>query len=267
MVQPLPVGNALRLFLEPPAGFDRWRVLRKASDTIAAADDPSALVVHDGSETIFVDTTALTNQQRAYYRPFYTADDGATWVPGASAFGTPDATYEETTTDVLSFLRERLEAGLAEEVRRGNLVSELGYIQVFTASPSLDRDLVFPLVTLGLEKEEPSDRAIGEDIASIGLGEDDEGWLHDVKVAVLGWSLNGDERIELRKAIRRVIMANFTVFADRGWLLPSFEAEDQDMVGGEFQVPMYQAACTFSCVAPVRVTGAPAVPTIASIIP
>lgn len=256
----------MRLFIEPPAGFDLWRVLRKATDTIASADDASALVVHEGDERIFVDTAFLKNDVRAYYRPFYSIDDGVTWVPGDSNFGTPASTYVETTTDVLSFLRDRLEAGLAEEVKRGNLVNELGYIQVYRATPSLERDLVFPLVVLGLKSEAPAERAIGENIGAVGIGEDDEGWLQDTTVEVIGWSLNGDERNELRKAIRRVIMANMTVFADQGWLMPSLSADDKDAVGGEFPAPMYFSECEFSCVAPVRVTGAPDIPTIASII-
>jgi hypothetical protein len=266
MVQPLPVGNALRLFIEPPAEFDRWRVLRKSTDTIASADDPSALVVHDGDERIFIDAAFLKNDERAYYRPFYSLDDGVTWVPGASAYGTPVSSYAETTTDVLGFLRDRMEAGLTEEVRRGNLVNDLGYIQVYTAAPSLERDLAFPLVTMHLEKESPSDRAIGEDIDAIGIGQDDEGWLQDVTVAVIGWSLNGDERIELRKAIRRIVLANMAVFSDKGWLLINLTAEDVDALGGEYPAPLYQAVFSFSCVAPVRVTGAPDIPTIASII-
>lgn len=270
MVQPLPVGNALRLFLEPPPAFDRWKVLRKGSDTIAAHNDAEAIVVHDGDARVFIDSASLRNDERVYYRPFYTQDDGASWVPGPSNFGTPAATYAEATTDVLSFLRERLEAGLAEEVRRGNLVNDLGYVQVFVATPSLEQDLVFPLVTLHLEKEDPAERAVGEEIGGYGfdaIGDDTEGWLADTSVAIIGWDKNGDGRIELRKALRRLVLANMPLFADRGWTDINFSMEDVDAVNGEYPAPLYQAVGNFTCVAPTRVTGDPDIATINSITP
>lgn len=260
MVQPLSVGNALRLFLEPPASAVRWKILRKGLDAFTGHDDPSAAVIYEGAERVIIDARFLQNEVMAFYRPFYTAD-GATWTAGATASGTPGASYEDQTTDVLSFLRERLEAGLQVEVQRGNLVNELGYIQVYTAAPSLERDLKFPLVTLHLEDEDPSVRAVGEMIGGDefdAIGEDwteAEGWLANVSISVLGWSLNADERIELRKAIRRVIVANLGVFADQGWQQVNLSLRDMDALNGEFSAPVYQVAATFTCLAPVVVTG------------
>lgn len=260
MVQPFSVGNALRLFLEPPASAVRWKILRKGSDSFAGHDDPSALVVYEGDERVVVDARYLQNEVMAFYRPFYTAD-GATWTAGSTASGTPAATYEDQTTDVLSFLRDRLEAGLQVEVQRGNLINELGYVQVYTASPSLERDLQFPLVTLHLEDEEPSVRAVGEmigvdDFDAIG-GDwtETEGWLSNVTVSVIGWSLNGDERIELRKAIRRIIVANLGLFADQGWQQINLSLRDMDALSGEYSAPVYQVMGTFTCLAPVVVGG------------
>lgn len=260
MVQPLHVGNALRLFVQPPAGAVRWRILRKGSDTFSGHDDTGALVAYEGDETVVVDAASLMNEVMAFYRPFYTTD-GTNWSPGQTAHGTPRSIYEEHTTDVMSVLRDRLEAGLKIEVERGNLVNELGYVQVYTAPPSMERDLLFPLVTLTLDRESSDIRGIGENISGdefdpVGFDWlESEGWLADVQVTVVGWSLNSDERIELRKAIRRVVLANLPVFSWHGFEMVNLSMSDNDAVSGEYGAPVYQVMAEFSCVAPVRVGG------------
>lgn len=259
MVQPLSVGNALRLYLEPPAGAVRWKILRKGADSFSGPADESGAVVYEGDERVVVDARYLQNDVRAFYRPYYTTD-GITWTAGPTASGTPVATYEEQTSDVLALLRERLESGLQVEVQRGNLVNDLGYIQVYAAAPSLERDLTFPLVTLHLDNEDPSVRGIGEslgadDFDAIGDGwTESEGWLADVRISVIGWSLNADERIELRKAIRRIVIANLSVFASEGWQQVNLSLQDNDAISGEYPAPIYQVVGSFTCQAPVVVT-------------
>lgn len=259
MVQPLPVGNALRLFLEPPAAATVWRVLRKGSDTFTGPDDAGAIVAYEGDSKVFLDVAFLQNSVMAFYRPYYSSDGGLTWVDGPTSSGTPAADYEEATTDALDLLRARLEAGLKVECDRGNFATQNGYIQVVNASPSLERDLEFPLVTLHLESEDPVVRGLGEDIAGDqfdGIGGawvDGEGWISDVRITLIGWSLNADERSELRKAIRRVVLANGPVFAEFGIVMPSLSLSDNDAVSGEYPAPMYQVMGTFTCQAPVRV--------------
>lgn len=257
IVQPLPAGNAIRLFLDPPAGAASWRILKKASATFAGLDDPSAVIAYEGDERVVVDASFLQNEVKVFYCPFYLV--GGSWQAGPVAEGTPAATFEEHTTDALSFVRERLEAGLLVEVQRGNLSNELGYIQVYTAPPSLERDLRFPLVTVHLENESPAERGVGDDIAGdeFDLVTDDwlesEGWLSQVQLTIIGWSLNSDERIELRKAIRRVILTNLPVFDAKGMTQITVSAQDVDAVNGEYGAPLYQVMNSFSCLAPVRV--------------
>lgn len=250
-VQPMHAGNALRLFLQPPAGSVAWKILRKGSGTFTGITDPSALVAYEGAETVVVDAVGMQNGVMQFYQPWYTAD-GVTYTAGPVASGTPAPTYDDLTTDVLSFLRERLEAGLKIEVERGNLVNELGYVQVYSAPPSLERDLAFPLVTVHLEEEEPQEWAIGENIAGDDVS---EGWLSNVTVTVIGWSLNPDERIELRKALRRVVVANLPVFAGVGFDQVSVSFQDVDSISGEYPAHLYQVMGTFTCLAPVRVAG------------
>lgn len=258
IVQPLPSGNAIRLFLAPPAGAVNWRVLKKASDTFIDENDPSAVIVYEGDELVIVDASFLQNDVKIFYRPFY-QDFNGSWVAGPTADGTPSATFEEHTTDVMAFVRDRLEAGLQVEVQRGNLVNELGYVQVYTAPPAMEPSLHFPLVTIHLESEEPAERAIGEDISGdeFDSAMDDwlesEGWLSSVRLTMVAWSLNSDERIELRKAIRRIVIANLPVFDGKGMTQVSLSQQDIDAVNGEFNAPLFQVVNSFTCVAPVRV--------------
>jgi hypothetical protein len=257
IIRPLPIGNALRLFIEPPSGAIYWRVLRKGSDTFTGVDDTSALVVFEGDLKCIVDTESLPNEQMAFYKPFYRI--GTAWVEGATAHGTPAAYYHDHSTDVVAYLRERIEAGMAIEVERRNIVTELGYVQVFTAPPSLEQNIQFPLVTVELDHEAPGERGIGEDVYGDefdGEGWDDsEGWLAAVSVSIVGWSLNSDERIEMRKALRRILVANLGVFDSKGMQQISFSLSDINAVNGEFGAPVYQCLCNFSCIAPVRVSG------------
>lgn len=258
MIQPLPVGNALRLFIQPPTGAARWKVLRNGNGVFSGHDDPGAAVVYEGGDAVVLDTAFLQNEVMAFYRPYYTAD-GAVWEAGAVASGTPAATYEEFTTDVMSVLRQRLESGLQVEVQRGTLINELGYIPVYTAAPSLERDLRMPLVTLHMESEEPAERGLGEyiggdDFDSVGQEwQESEGWLARVNISVVGWSLNADERIALRQALRRIVVANLSVFDAAGFLTVNLSQQDVDAVSGEYPAPMYQVMNTFTCLAPVRV--------------
>lgn len=258
MIQPMAIGNALRVFLTPPTGAEYWRVLRKGTDDIVDESDAGAIVAFEGDHRIFIDSAYLTNEVRAYYVPFYRIN-GA-WVRGQSGYGTPTPTYEDYSTEVVSVLRDRLEAGLAVEVQRGNLMNELGYIQVLTAPPNMNMNIQLPLVTVTLEGESRDLRGIGEDTMGDFLEADSdewlehEGWLAGVQVSIVGWSLNPDERIELRKAIRRVIVGNLTVLADKGMLLPNLSLKDDDAVNGEFgDTPMYLVTGFFTCTAPVRV--------------
>lgn len=258
MIQPLPVGNSLRVFLEPPTGAVRWRVLRKGSDTFAGHDDDEALVAFEGDTKVFVDSASLQNEVMAFYHPFYQFADGS-WQSSRTSHSTPVSSYLEYTTDVMSTVRDRLEAGLLVEVQRGNLNAELGYVQVYTAPPSLERDLRLPLVTVHMENESPAERAIGEDISGdyFDLLDFDwtetEGWLAQVQITFVGWSLNSDERLELRKALRRIIVANLPVFEAHGFVQVSLSQQDADAVNGEYGAPVYQVINSLSCLAPVRV--------------
>lgn len=256
MLQPLSIGNAIRVILDPPVGSLRWRILRKVSDTFTDQSDPGALLVYEGTENAALDTVSLQNGTPYFYRAFYW--NGTVWAASASASATPNATYVDSSTDVLTIVRDRLDAGLQVEVQRQTLVPQSGSIPVLNAPPVF-QDTRWPVVTVHLLVDAPAERGLGEmlepdafDQAS-GLWDESEGWLAHVQLAVIGWSQNPDERIALRQALRRLIVANLSVFDASGMIKIEFSQQDVDAVSGEYPAPVYQTAGTFTCMAPVIV--------------
>ena len=247
-------GNALRVFLQPPAGAARWRLLRKIDDTFTGPDDPDAAVVEDGDTRVPLDADGLVNGVTYYYRPYYWV--ASAWQAGDTASAAPAASYEDQTPDLIGIVRDRLAAGLLVELQRGTLTHENGAIPVFTAPPAYGAAR-WPIVSVHLSNEEPAERFIGESIgADVYSDADDwteaEGYLAKVELAIIGWSLNPDERIELRKALRRIVIANFPVFDGFGIVNINFSQQDMEDFEN-YEAPVYQAMCTFSCMAPVAV--------------
>lgn len=252
----LAVGNAVRVFLAPPATARLWRLLRKETDDISSEIDPAAVKVYEGTERTPLDYRLLANGTTYYYRVFYW--DGSAWTGSASKSAVPAATYADASTDVPSLVRDRLDDGLAAEVAAGRLSPDAGYIKVLNAPPQSE-DVNLPVVTVHLESEAPFARGLGEMVeagefdALSGEWEETEGWLARVQLSIVGWSLNPDERKELRKALRRLIVANLSVFDEVGMAQIEMQQQDVDALSGEYPAPVYQVMCSFSCLAPVRV--------------
>lgn len=265
-VRPLQAGNALQVFLSPPASAVLWRVLRKPADDFTGENDPNAVLVVEGTVKMVIDAApGLVNETPAFYKAYYW--DNTAWTASATGTGTPQATYQDNSTDVLELVRYRLEVGLQVEVARGALMLEQGHsaISVFAAPPA-EKEVQFPVVTVHLENESPGERGIGElvedDTYSLSADEwtETEGYLADVTLEVGGWSVNPEERINLRKALRRIIVANFPIFDDAGMVLITFRQRDVDYLNGEYTANVYTTMGTFDCKAPVRVSNtAPAI--------
>lgn len=254
-IQPLAAGNALRVFIDPPANAVSWRLLRKDADTFTGQDDVAAVVVMDGDERIAVDAVRLANSVPAFYRVY--AFNGSAWTAGETKSATPLASYKEVTTDVLQFVRERLDVGLQVEVARGTLKAPAGHIQVLTAPPVYEASR-WPVVSVHLDNDASAERGLGEQLESDSYSSstdswtETEGWLADVQLTVMGWSLNPDQRIELRKALRRIIIANLPIFDSIGMVRVNLSQRDgEDFTS--YEAPVYQAICTLSCEAPVLV--------------
>ena len=255
-IQPLAAGNALRISLEVPAGAKGMRLLRKVSDSFTGWNDPAALVVADEVDRSVLDTASLTNGALYYYRSYYFI--GNAWVDsGATRSATPAATYRAIGGDVLSVVRERLDLGLQAEVARGTLTHDDNHIPVHTAPPVFE-EVTWPIVTLHLQNDASGERAIGEMVnpdqfdPTAGTWGESEGWLKNVQLMVMAWSLNPDQRIELRKAIERIVIANLPVFDNAGMTQVQLSMQDTEDFES-YSAPVYQAMGTFSCTAMIVV--------------
>lgn len=259
-VRPLYSGNALQVFLQPLAGADAWRLLRKPTNDFTDQNDPNALLAYEGTDRAITDAEpGLINEVPVYYKPYYLVN--GVWTAAAAVSGTPQATYADQSTDVMRILRDRLEAGLKVEVARGTFVLPGGRdtIAVLT-SPPLEQMVQLPVVTIHQSNAAPETRAVGEEImpdtwdAELSEWKENQGFLESIALDVVGWSLNPDERIELRKAIRRVLVANFEVFDAAGMVQIGYSATDIDAISGEYSANIFQSVFNFTCQAPVIVT-------------
>ena len=252
------VGNALRLFITPPAGAVYWRVLRRTADAFVGATDAGAVVVADEcTDNAVLDVTGLVNGTPYYYRDY--AWNGLAWLdPGQSASATPSTSYTGETIDPQGIVRERVSLGMAAEVSAGRLKPTTGTIPVFTAPFAMAEHLTFPAVSVHMDATSPGARFIGEVLApddadlSSGIITETEGWLARMTLTVSGVSLNPDERIALRLALRRVVLANLPIFDHNGKVEIEFSQNDTEEFS-ENNAPLYFTRGTLTFLAPAFV--------------
>lgn len=258
-IRPLPAGSALRLFLTPPTGAQWWRVLRRSAGAITGPDDAGAVVVADKcTDETLLDFTGLVDGFEYSYQAFYW--NGAAFDASAVKMAEPSATFQSGAPDVQMLVRERLELALAVEVKRGTLKPHAGSIPVLTAPFASIENITFPAVSVYFQSGEPGERAIGEIVfpdaydAAAGAYTEHEGWLARVTLQITAVSLNSDERIALRQALTRAIAANLPVFDEAGMTLVVFSQQDREQFT-ENAASLYFAGGTFTCLAPIFVTG------------
>lgn len=265
-IVPQAVGNAVRLWLQPPANARLWRILRREDDNFSSANDPGARKVYEGAAKSVVDFEFLENGTEYWYQVFYY--NGSAWSAGGAAVSeTPAATYEDRSVDALEVVLHRLQAGVRAEVARGKLHPQdpSHDIKVFSAPPAWE-SISWPLFTVHLQTETPEIRSLGEITTTDAIDElteqwdDLEGWYAKSTLNIIGWSQNPDERIELRKTLRRILVANLGVLDAAGLARVEFQLQDLDSVGGEYPTCVYQAMCTLTCLTPVRVVTERSVP-------
>jgi uncharacterized membrane protein len=256
LVKPLSAGSAVRCYSSLPAGAVYTRILRKTADTFTGPTDAGAVLVLDTfAEDSFIDLGVADGTTY-----FWHAYDwiGSAWVDsGPSLSATPATTYIDDLLDPQELVRSRVQRGLDAEVARGSLKPQSGAIQVTTAPFALADGITFPTVSVHLESTGPAERSIGdelEDFHDPALGEyiGSEGWLARFSLTLAGVSLNADERIALRKALRRIIQANLPIFADAGMVLIEFQQTDSEQFS-ENNAPLYMTNGAFSCIAPAFV--------------
>lgn len=263
-VLPLPIGNAIRVLMSPSQGVTEWKLLRNTTGTFTGENDANSVVLFDGNDdTSVVDVGAdlaspigLVNGTAYSYCAF--EFDGEVWSASPVVAGTPQTIYGLGGPDPLSFLRNRLAAGLAAAVAAQTLTPESGSIKVLTAPP-LFTETKWPVVTVHLQSDAPGVRGIGEIDAPGEFNLDDqdwtdgEGWLADVRIQIIGWSINPDERIALRQAVKNIIIGNLPVFDSVGMVQIAFSQSDVEDFES-YNAPVYQTIGQFSCLAPAIVT-------------
>lgn len=268
LIQNLAAGNALRLFLAPIENAIRWRVLRRLDDNFSGFDDAQAVRVSEGSElkteSVCVDVNQLVNGTLYFYRVY--SFDGTDWIGSDSVSATPASTYSADDNDVLSFVRERLALGLVEEIARENIYPNSAKIAVLNAPPQFE-NTAFPVVTIHIDKDAPAERFLGEfindDVFAVDAqgeflqGEntwtETEGWLAQWSLSIIGWSMNPDERIALRNAMKRILLINLSVFDAWGMDQVTFDFSDSEDLN-TYPAPIYQVITKFDCLAPAYVS-------------
>jgi hypothetical protein len=267
---PLPVGNAVQITVDQiPPGTVHWRLLRNLTGIFPAYNDPNSVVVVDceiGDPQQVTDYGAgLDNGTLVYYLPWYY--DGTNWTAdtGGAQSCTPATSYVDESIDAQTIVIERVTLGIAAEVARQGLTpADGGPIDVLSAPPVYGEETRWPVISVHLDTESPLNRALGESIGNdvldtfTGLYDDHEGWQAKTQLSVIGWSINSNERIALRKAIRRVILANLGVFNAAGLLQIEFSQSDTEDFE-HYNAPIYETVGTFTCITPLAVN-APAVP-------
>lgn len=276
--EPLAIGNAIRLYIAPPAGAWRWIVLRKTTDDWLAPPetgdwgasntyapnafyvgdplpvDPAASVVYDGDERAALDYQALLNGVTYYYRAYYW--NGLLWTLDAeTTVAIPRATFRDTSPDPIALVRDRLDEGLAVYVARHELLPQAGTLQTthidVLIGPPQSKDTRWPVVTVKLASETPAEHAIGCDMGSewyAASGEDEftgrTGWLSNIAIEVGAWSLNPDERMALHRALRALMVGNLPVFEAAGLQGAAWSPAAIEYLEGEYDAPVYTIAGT-----------------------
>lgn len=253
LLQPLPVGNAIRVFYNVPLLAKEWRILRKDADTFSGYNDAAASVIaHSGGGNVQLDITGLLNGTPYFYKPYWF--DGAAWNAEASMSAIPAVSFSDNGVDPLLLMRDRLEDGFKALIAAGKIQTNANAIKVLTAPPLFD-DTAWPVVTVHCNQDASAMRAIGEMVSTdvfdavAQTWESSEGWLSRVQLSIVVWSLNPDERVSLRQALKKIIQANLPVFYGVGLTEIEFQLADTEDFQS-YNVPVYQVMSTFTCQAP-----------------
>jgi len=258
---PLPIGNAVALFVHFESEPAAIRILRRTDDAFTGPDDAAAVIVFEGEPRYVVDHAGLVNGQAYSYRLYSAQTHGDLWVEINTAQCTPKASYQDESLDVVPFVIARLEDGLHEEVARQMIQPrDLDHaprdcLPIQNAYPQFGHT-PWPVVSVHLDDESTSERGIGEllteEAVAPGGWEAGEGWLSRIVLTIMGWSLNPTERIAMRAALRRVLVANLPVFSAAGMDQIDLRFSDVDEME-RYPAPVYAVSCALTCLAPVHV--------------
>jgi hypothetical protein len=81
-----------------------------------------------------------------------------------------------------------------------------------------------------------------------------QGWADTSQIEVVAVSLNGDERLALRRAIKRVLQVNLEIFEALGLSDIELSLSDQEDYAKETQLFMTSASISCTCLSFVQIT-------------
>jgi hypothetical protein len=249
-----PCGNAAAINLGIAPQASAWRLLRRADDDFVGEIDAGATVIAEGDDgdayVPVLDYVGLTNGVPAWYQE-YELIDGLWAAPGDPVSVTPAYLAEPlyASPDLASLLRERISLVLRAEVVAGRLRHESGAVPVLTAYPLLE-SIRLPVVTIILSDRHSEVRGIGEIVTPDAFDgtywDTFEGWMDRSTVQIAVWSLNHEDRLQVRDAVQRAVMLNLPILDSAGFVLPELsESDSQDFES--YSAPIYQSIFTLSC--------------------
>ena len=247
MAYALPAGNAVRLVLSPPTGADELALLRRDDGAAPAGlNDAAAVPVYRGDPVRSVlDWLAVPAGVELRYRALWRV--GSSWLDGGVRSVRADARFLDRSVEPLLVMRDRLDLGLRGYVERGELRPSSGEIPVLIASPLIE-ETPMPVVTVHLESEVQDVAPVGGLLAPDRGADSFTGHVSRVVMKAIGWSLNVDERLALRRAMTAVLAVNREVFEEAGMVDVEVQFSDMDDFM-TYSAPVYQAVGTVSCVA------------------
>lgn len=244
------------MVVHPTVNESRWRVLRKETNDISGALDPSAFLVHDGSERFLTDSRLLTNGVVYYYAVYGETSPGV-WGISSTASVTPAASFVDISLDVQEIVRERLEVSLQSMIQRGQVSLTKPSIPVMSI-PFYQQGSDLPVVTVLFSNGSSVAHGLGEQVAqevhdgSSWIGS--QGWHSGITLEVSAWSLNAEERNVLRRALTAAIAANLWILEEQGLNMVEVQSVQDSEDTQSMNAPIYQTVMRLGCQAVVAVT-------------
>lgn len=258
---PLPSGNAAQIILNPQVGEVSWRVLRKVgamdSTTFSGADDPSALLIHNGNARTINDFLGLVNGQPHTYIVYPFDSNGALMPLFAKTTIIPNQDFEDTSVDAQEVIRARIESVLTTMIANQQLMPTTPNISVLSI-PFCTQNTTIPVVTVLLGSDISDTRGIGDSLGAgmpvdvVGWDESD-GWFSRISIDLCIWSFNPVERNDLRRAVKAAIISSLGRFEDAGLVQIELHLRDEED-SESMNAPLYKTTGVLTCLAPSSTT-------------
>lgn len=264
------LGGAVRLqWINPTtAGFDHVKILRKLTNTFSGPNDQSATVVYLGLgdlcqpyRNIFQPVDGVTPAQYrqildttdigyniTYYYAIYALDAGEVSPSDAAAMSatTPHVSeFEEI--DILQTLLDYINPYMnAQIVTQSLAIRPNQRINVLNGPPLLD-NATWPMVSVHLDDDHPSDFSIGDIVGSNDTTGDTivhrRGYMSDASISVVGWTDNPDVRKSMYRNLKGCLISARQLLENVGLMnvvLSGRYAEDFE----NYQMPLFFALFT-----------------------